>query len=52
MVRDPQKAAALGEPGVELRQGNYNAPASLVAAFQGVTNFLVISDTDVAARTQ
>lgn len=36
VVRDPQKAAALAAQGVKLRQGNYNDPASLVAAFQGV----------------
>ena len=52
VVRDPQKAAALAAPGVKIRPGDYNDPASLVAAFQGVTTVLLISGTDMAARTQ
>ena len=52
MVRDLQKAAALATLGVELRQGDYNDPASLAAAFQGVTTVLLISGTDMATRAQ
>lgn len=52
VVRDPQKAAVLAAPDVELRQGDYKDPASLVAAFQGVTTVLLISGTDMATRTQ
>ena len=52
VVRNPQKAAALAASGIELRQGDYNDPASLVAAFQGITTVLLISGTDMAARTQ
>lgn len=52
VVRDPQKAAALAAQGAELRPGDYNDPASLVAAFQGVTAVLLISGTDMATRAQ
>lgn len=52
LVRDPQKATALYQQGVHVRQGNYNNVASLVAAFQGVATVLLISGTDMAARTQ
>lgn len=50
-MRDPQKAVELVTPGVSLRQGSYDDPASLVAAFQGVSTVLLISGTDLATRT-
>jgi len=52
VVRDPSKAATLAAQGVALRPGDYNDPAALVAAFQGVTTVLLISGTDMATRTQ
>ena len=56
IVRDPQKAANLGEQGigVQIRKGDYNDPASLLAAFDGVTTLLLIStnELDDAVRTR
>jgi NAD(P)H dehydrogenase (quinone) len=52
LVRDPQKATGLVAPCVTLRQGNYNDPASLVTAFQGVSTVLLISGTDLDTRAQ
>lgn len=46
VVRDPQKATALSSLGVQVRQGDYNDPASLVAAFQGVDTVLLISTSE------
>ncbi|AMR28279.1 hypothetical protein A0257_15085 [Hymenobacter psoromatis] len=46
VVRDPQKATALPPLGVQVRQGDYNDPASLVAAFQGVDTVLLVSTSE------
>ncbi|OGX90991.1 SDR family oxidoreductase [Hymenobacter coccineus] len=46
VVRDPQKAAALSLLGVQVRQGDYNDPASFGAAFQGVDTVLLISTSE------
>lgn len=46
VVRDPQKATALPPLGVQVRQGDYNDPASLVAAFQGIDTVLLISTSE------
>jgi NAD(P)H dehydrogenase (quinone) len=47
VVRDPQKAASTLPQDVVVRQGNYNAPASLLAAFQGVETVLLISSSEL-----
>jgi NAD(P)H dehydrogenase (quinone) len=52
VVRDPQKAPDLQQQGVQVRRGDYNDAAALVAAFQGVDTVLLISGTDLAHRTQ
>jgi NAD(P)H dehydrogenase (quinone) len=52
LVRDPQKATDLQQRGVQVRRGDYNDPASLVAAFQGVATVFLISGTDLVHRTQ
>jgi NAD(P)H dehydrogenase (quinone) len=50
LVRSPEKAAALQEKGVEIRQGDYDDPESLVKAFEGVDKLYFISGSDVANR--
>lgn len=45
-VRDPQKAKHLQDRGVEVREGDFNKPASLDAAFAGVNRLLIISTQD------
>ena len=47
VVRDPQKAARTLPHGVTVRTGDYNNPAALRAAFQGVTTVLLISTSEL-----
>lgn len=47
VVRDPQKAANTLPQGVAVRQGDYNDPASLLAAFQGIETLLLISSSEL-----
>lgn len=47
VVRDPQKAAATLPQGLTVRQGDYNDPAALLAAFQGVETVLLISTSEL-----
>ena len=42
-VRQPEKASALAEQGIEVRQGDYDDPASLQKAFAGAEKLLIIS---------
>lgn len=49
-VRNPAKAAELVALGVQVRQADYAQPATLVAAFQGVTKLLLISSSEVGQR--
>lgn len=49
-VRDVGKAADLGALGVQLRQADYNNPASLDAAFAGASKILLISSSEVGQR--
>lgn len=42
-VRDPRKAEALAARGVEVRQGDFDDPASLDKAFAGIDRLLLIS---------
>lgn len=42
-VRDPRKAQDLADRGVRVRQGNFDDPASLVHAFEGAEQLLLVS---------
>ena len=42
-VRAPEKATALAERGVRVRQGDFDDPASLLHAFEGASQVLIIS---------
>ena len=42
-VRNPEKAAGLVSRGVEVRQGDFDQPQSLVTAFAGIDRLLIIS---------
>jgi NAD(P)H dehydrogenase (quinone) len=50
LVRDPAKAANLAARGVELRTGDYNDYASLVAAFKDIDSLYFVSGNDIAGR--
>ena len=43
VVRDPAKAVALAERGVEIRRGDYTEPESLENAFRGIDRLAFIS---------
>ena len=47
VVRDPQKAASVLPQGLTVRTGDYNDPAALLAAFQGVETVLLISTSEM-----
>lgn len=49
MTRDPSKLADLAKRGVEVRKGDFDAPATLADAFAGVDRALLIS-TDAVGR--
>lgn len=49
-VRDPAKAAHLAALGVQVRQADYDQPASLDAAFRGADKVLLISSNAVGSR--
>jgi NAD(P)H dehydrogenase (quinone) len=53
-VRHPEKASALAEQGIEVRQGDYDDPASLQQAFAGADKLLIISSSllDDTARVR
>jgi NAD(P)H dehydrogenase (quinone) len=48
-VREPSKAATLEALGVRVRQGDFNDPHSLLHAFEGATQILVVSSNARAA---
>ncbi|RRS00895.1 SDR family oxidoreductase [Glycomyces terrestris] len=50
VVRDAAKAARLGERGVEVRQADYDDPASLTGAFREGEKVLLISGSEVGRR--
>lgn len=52
LVRNPDKADDLKALGVDIRQGDYNDYASLVAAFEGVSKLYFVSGSDVQVRAQ
>ncbi|WP_027086959.1 SDR family oxidoreductase [Cohnella panacarvi] len=50
-VRNPEKAVRLREQGVEVRQGDFDQPATLDSAFAGIDRLLIIStDGDTETR--
>lgn len=50
IVRDPAKATDLAALGVMVREGNYDRPETLRAAFAGVEKLLLISSNDLQHR--
>ena len=52
IVRSPDKAQGLAAKGVQVRKGDYNAPATLDAAFQGVQKLLLVSSSEVGQRAR
>ncbi len=50
VVRNPQKAQAFAEKGVQVRQADYSQPESLAAAFNGVEKVLLVSSSEVGHR--
>lgn len=51
LVRDPAKAQALSDKGVQVRRGDYNDKTALERALQGVEKLLLISSSEVGQRT-
>ena len=51
-ARSPQKAEALRQKGVLIRQADYSQPESLVAAFAGAEKVLLVSSSEVGHRVQ
>jgi NAD(P)H dehydrogenase (quinone) len=49
-VRSPEKATDLAARGVQVRRADYNEPATLDAAFDGVTKLLLISSSEIGKR--
>jgi NAD(P)H dehydrogenase (quinone) len=49
-VRNPQKAADLAALGVQVREADYNKPATLDAAFAGAQKLLLISSSEIGQR--
>lgn len=50
LVRNPDTAGALKAQGVQVRKADYNDPATLAAAFQGVDKLLLISGSEIGSR--
>ncbi len=51
-VRSLEKASDIAALGVQVRQADYNQPASLEAAFQGAERLLLISSSEIGQRTR
>ena len=49
-VRNPASVADLAQLGVQVRQADYNQPASLTTAFTGAQKLLLISSSEVGLR--
>lgn len=49
-VRNPEKVADLAARGLQVRQADYDQPASLVSAFKGADKLLLISGSEVGRR--
>src|SRR5215207_3670188 len=52
VTRPPDKLADLAARGADVRQGDFDAPASLSAAFAGVDRLLLISGDALGARVE
>lgn len=50
LVRNPRKANALKELGVEVREADYAKPATLSSAFSGLDKLLLVSSSEVGQR--
>ena len=50
LVKDAEKAAALKAQGVNVKIGDYNDYASLIAAFKGIDKVYMVSGNDLANR--
>lgn len=50
LVRNPQKATALKELGVQVREADYAKPATLTSAFAGIDKLLLVSSSEVGQR--
>ncbi|WP_342608822.1 SDR family oxidoreductase [Vibrio tritonius] len=50
LVRNPPKASALKELGVEVREADYAKPATLSSAFSGLDKLLLVSSSEVGQR--
>ncbi|MCA2016371.1 SDR family oxidoreductase [Vibrio tritonius] len=50
LVRNPQKASALKELGVEVREADYAKPDTLSSAFSGLDKLLLVSSSEVGQR--
>jgi NAD(P)H dehydrogenase (quinone) len=51
-VRNVEKASAIAAMGVQVRQADYDQPASLDAALQGADRLLLISSSEIGQRTR
>lgn len=49
-VRNPERVADLAALGVQVRQADYNQPATLVSAFAGADKVLLISSSEIGQR--
>ncbi|GGO14594.1 NAD(P)-dependent oxidoreductase [Microbispora rosea subsp. aerata] len=49
-VRSPEKAADLAERGIQVREADYDRPATLGPAFEGAAKILLISGSEVGKR--
>ncbi|WP_312816274.1 SDR family oxidoreductase [Atlantibacter subterraneus] len=50
IVRNPAKAQALADKGVQVREADYGNPAALASALRGVEKLLLISSSEVGQR--
>ncbi len=51
-ARDPERAAPLADLGVEVRHLDYDEPATVRAAIEGVSRVLLVSGTELGARVR
>ncbi|WP_182901132.1 SDR family oxidoreductase [Microbispora sp. H10830] len=49
-VRSPEKAADLAERGIQVREADYDRPATLGPAFEGATRVLLVSGSEFGRR--
>jgi NAD(P)H dehydrogenase (quinone) len=51
MARQPEKLASFKSLGVDIRQGDYKDPASLLSAFAGIDTLFLVSSSDLTDRS-